>query len=29
LNARGLRTPRGGEWQAIQVKRIVERHQVA
>jgi DNA invertase Pin-like site-specific DNA recombinase len=23
LNARGLRTPRGGEWQAIQVKRIV------
>jgi hypothetical protein len=25
LNARGLRTPRGGEWQAIQVKRIVER----
>jgi DNA invertase Pin-like site-specific DNA recombinase len=29
LNARGLRTPRGGEWQAIQVKRIIERHQVA
>jgi DNA invertase Pin-like site-specific DNA recombinase len=29
LNARGLRTPRGGEWQAVQVKRIIERHQVA
>jgi DNA invertase Pin-like site-specific DNA recombinase len=26
LNARGLRTPRGGEWQAVQVKRIIERH---
>ena len=26
LNARGLRTPRGGEWQAVQVKRITERH---
>jgi DNA invertase Pin-like site-specific DNA recombinase len=28
LNARGLRTPRGGEWQAVQVKRIMERHSV-
>jgi DNA invertase Pin-like site-specific DNA recombinase len=27
LNARGLRTVRGGEWQANQVKRIIERHQ--
>jgi DNA invertase Pin-like site-specific DNA recombinase len=26
LNARGLRTPRGGEWQAVQVRRIMERH---
>jgi DNA invertase Pin-like site-specific DNA recombinase len=29
LNARGLRTPRGGEWQAVQVKRAIERHRVA
>jgi DNA invertase Pin-like site-specific DNA recombinase len=26
LNARGLRTPRGGDWQAVQVKRVLERH---
>ena len=26
LNARGLRTPRGGEWQAVQVKRVIEKH---
>jgi len=29
LNARGLRTARGGEWQAVQVKRVLERHRVA
>ena len=29
LNARGLRTARGGEWRAIQVKRVLERHRVA
>ena len=29
LNARGLRTVRGGEWQANQVKRVIERHQGA
>jgi DNA invertase Pin-like site-specific DNA recombinase len=28
LNARGLRTPRGGEWQAVQVKRAMERRRV-
>lgn len=27
LNARGLRTPRGGEWQPVQVKRVIERHE--
>ncbi|MCK1625396.1 recombinase family protein [Bradyrhizobium sp. 160] len=26
LNARGLRTPRGGEWQPVQIKRILDRH---
>ena len=26
LNARGLRTPRGGDWQAVQVKRVLGRH---
>lgn len=25
LNAAGLATPRGGEWQAVQVKRLIER----
>ena len=25
LNARGIRTPRGGQWSAIQVKRVVDR----
>ena len=29
LNARGLGTARGGEWRAIQVKRVLERHRVA
>lgn len=27
LNARGLRTPRGGEWQPVQVKRVLERYE--
>ena len=25
LNERGIRTPRGSEWQAVQVKRVLER----
>jgi DNA invertase Pin-like site-specific DNA recombinase len=25
LNARGIRTPRGGEWSAVQVKRVLDR----
>jgi DNA invertase Pin-like site-specific DNA recombinase len=25
LNARGIKTPRGGEWQAMQVKRVLDR----
>lgn len=25
LNARGVKTPRGGEWSAVQVKRVIER----
>ena len=25
LNERGIRTPRGAEWQAVQVKRVLER----
>ena len=29
LNARGLRTPRGGDWQAVQVKRVLGRHRPA
>lgn len=29
LNARGLRTARGGEWRAVQVKRVIERHREA
>ena len=24
-NERGIRTPRGSEWQAVQVKRVLER----
>jgi hypothetical protein len=24
LNARGIKTPRGGEWSAVQVKRVLE-----
>jgi DNA invertase Pin-like site-specific DNA recombinase len=28
LNARGLRPPRGGEWHAIQVKRVLQRQRV-
>lgn len=28
LNARGLRPPRGGEWHAIQVKRVLQRHRM-
>jgi hypothetical protein len=25
LNERGIRTPRGAEWQPVQVKRVLER----
>ena len=28
LNARGIETPRGGEWQATQVARVIARHQI-
>jgi DNA invertase Pin-like site-specific DNA recombinase len=28
LNARGIRTPRGGEWSAVQVKRVLDRASV-
>jgi DNA invertase Pin-like site-specific DNA recombinase len=28
LNARGIRTPRGGEWSAVQVNRVLDQHHV-